>query len=154
MRRESDLKEILERNAGLFLDFETFAIMKKALEKMFSSGALVIIATMAKPCGQKIYKQIIRNAKTNEEALNQLAELLNDQNWGELSLFNVDFERGSGKVIVKNCFEARQHQSGTPCCRFFSSFLAGFMSELLAKNVMIKEEKCAATGNAYCEFKF
>jgi len=148
------LKEILEQNAGLFLDFETFAMMKKALTETFSSGALVIIATMAKPCGQKICKQITRNAKTNEEALNQLTELLNNQNWGELSLSNVNFKRGSGKAIVENCFEARQQQSRTPCCHFFSNFLAGFMSELFAKNVMVKEEKCAACGNAYCEFKF
>lgn len=148
------LKEILEENEGFFLDFETFAEMKKALERTFSSGAMVIIATIAKPCGQRICKQIVAKAKTKEEALNEFSELMNKQNWGELSFFDVDLERGSGKAMVKNSFEARQHQSKGPCCHFFANFIAGFISELFAKNVMVKEDKCAGKGDDHCEFRF
>jgi hypothetical protein len=50
----SSLKEFLEREGGFFLDFETFTLMKKALVETFFSGACVIIATMAMPCGRKI----------------------------------------------------------------------------------------------------
>jgi predicted hydrocarbon binding protein len=149
-----DLKEVLEENAGFFLDFEMFAEMKKALEETFSSGAMVIIAIMAKPCGQRICRQIMGKVKTKEEALSKFSRLVNEQNWGELSFHNFDFPRGSSKAVVKSSFEARQHQSKTPCCHFLANFIAGFMSEMFAKNVMVKEEKCAASGDPYCEFKF
>lgn len=148
------MKEFHEGNDGFFLKFETFAEMKRALEKIFATGSVVIIATMAKPCGQRTCKEIMGKAKTRKEALNQLVELLNKQNWGELSLFDVDFKRGSGRVIVKNSFEARKCRSKTPCCHFFANFIAGFISELFAKNVTVKEEKCAGKGDAHCEFRF
>jgi len=148
------LKEILEENKGFFLDFETFAEMKKTLEETFSSGAMVIIATMAKPCGQRICKRIVGKAKTKKEALNEFSELVNKQNWGELSFFDVNFEKGSGKAVVKNSFEARQCRTRTPCCHFFANFIAGFISELFAKNVIVKENKCAGKGDDHCEFRF
>jgi predicted hydrocarbon binding protein len=148
------LKEVLEENKGFFLDFETFAEMKRALEGTFSSGATVIIATMAKPCGRRICKQIVGKAKMREEALNEFSELVSRQNWGELSFFDVDFEKGSGKAMVRNSFEARQRQSKAPCCHFFANFIAGFISELFNKNVIVKEDKCVGKGDEHCEFRF
>jgi predicted hydrocarbon binding protein len=148
------LKDVLEEKKGFFLDFETFAEMKRALEKTFASGATVIMATMAKPCGRRICKQIKERTKTKKEALDQLSELVSEQNWGELSFFDVDFGKGSGKATVKNSFEARKTVSKTPCCHFFANFIAGFISELFAKNVIVKEEKCAGKGDAQCEFRF
>jgi predicted hydrocarbon binding protein len=109
---------------------------------------------MAKPCGRRICKQIVRRTKTKEEALNELFELLKRQNWGELFFFDIDFEMGSGKIIVKNSFEAWQSRSKTPCCQFFANFIAGFICELFAKNVRVKEDKCAGKGDDYCEFRF
>ncbi|MFQ6064969.1 MAG: V4R domain-containing protein [Candidatus Bathyarchaeia archaeon] len=148
------MKEALEEKKGFFLDFETFAQMKMVLEKTFASGAAVILATMAKPCGQGICRQIKGRTKTEEEALDQLSELMEERNWGELSFFDVDFERGSGKAVVKNSFEARKSLSKSLGCHFFANFIAGFISELFTKNVTVKEEKCAGKGDAQCEFKF
>lgn len=49
------MKEILEENSGFFLDFEMFHEMKRALYETFASGAVVIIASMAKACGRKFW---------------------------------------------------------------------------------------------------
>jgi predicted hydrocarbon binding protein len=148
------MKDLLEQNGGFFLDFETFTLMKKALEETFASGAGVIIATMAKPCGRKICREITRNVKSKEEALNQLCVLMNERNWGDLSFFDVDFDKGSGKAIVKDSFEARRSISKDRSCHFLSNFIAGFMAELFAKKVIVKEVKCAAKGDDHCEFRF
>jgi predicted hydrocarbon binding protein len=148
------LKDLLEQNGGFFLDFETFALMKKALEETFASGAGVIIAAMAKPCGRKICREIMRKAKSKEEALNQFCVLVNEQNWGDLSFFDVDFDKGSGKAIVKGSFEARRSMSRAPCCHFLANFIAGFIAELFDKNVIVKEVKCAGKGDDHCEFRF
>lgn len=154
MEENRGLKEVLEENDGFFLDFEMFSEMKRALEGTFSSGATVIIATMAKPCGQRICKQLIGKVQTREEALNEFSELVSKHNWGELSFVDVDFERGSGKAVVRNSFEVRKSMSKAPCCHFFANFIAGFVSELFAKNVIAKEEKCAGKGDGHCEFRF
>jgi DNA helicase TIP49 (TBP-interacting protein) len=61
------MEDFLEQNDGFFLDFETFGLMKKALEETFASGVGVIIATMAKPCGRRICRENIRNAKSKGE---------------------------------------------------------------------------------------
>jgi predicted hydrocarbon binding protein len=148
------LKEVLEQNRGFFLDFETFVLMKKALEETFASGAGVIIATMAKPCGRKACRKIKGKVKFREEALNQLCLLISEQNWGQLSFVDIDFDRGSGRAVLKDSFEARESMSKVPCCRFFANFMAGFIAELFTKNVVVKEIKCVAKGDEHCEFKF
>jgi predicted hydrocarbon binding protein len=148
------MKDLLERNDGFFLDFETFALMKKALEETFASGAGVIIATMAKPCGRKICREITKKAKSKEGALNQFCVLVNQQNWGDLSFFDVDLDKGSGKAIVKGSFEARKCLSKAPCCHFLANFIAGFIAELFDKKVIVKEVKCAGKGDDHCEFRF
>jgi len=148
------MKDLLEQNGGFFLDFETFALMKKALWETFASGAYVIIATMAKPCGKRMYAEITRKTNSKKETLNQLCILVNEQNWGELSFLDVDFDKGKGRIIVKDSFEARESTSEAPCCHFLSNFLTGFITELFNKNVVVKELKCAGKGDEYCEFRF
>jgi hypothetical protein len=109
----STLREMLEHKGGVFLDFETFALMKKALTETFASGASVIIATMAKPCGRKICKEIMQKTKSKEEALKQFCLLVNEQNWGTLSFLDVDFDKGTGRAIVRNSFETRSTSSNS-----------------------------------------
>lgn len=127
--------------------------MEKALEVLFGSGAAVIIATMAKPCGQRLCEKIMEKADTKEKALEQFCELMIKQNWGEPSFFNVDFKNGSGRVTVRNSFETRRRRTNAPCCHFLRNFMAGFLSELFAKSVMVTEQNCAGEGKPYCEFK-
>jgi predicted hydrocarbon binding protein len=148
------MKDLLEQNGGFFLDFETFALMKRALEETFASGAGVIIATLAKPCGRKICREIIQRTNSKEKALNQLCVLVNERNWGELSFFNIDFDKGSGKAILKDSFEARRCMSKASHCHFVANFIAGFIAELFNKNVIVKEVKCAGKGDEHCEFRF
>jgi predicted hydrocarbon binding protein len=148
------MREALEQNGGFFLPFDSFAKMAEALEATFGSGAKVIIGTMAKPCGQLLCKEIMEKSASKEEALNKLCELVNTYNWGELSFINFDLNKGSGRAMVKNSFETRQRQSKAPCCHFFANFIAGFISELFTKNVIVKEVSCAGKGDDYCEFRF
>lgn len=148
------LRGMLEEHGGFFLRFVMFAEIEEALETMFSTGAAVIIAAMAKPCGQRSCKRIKGKAGTREDVLKQLSKLKGEENWGELSFFDVDFGRGSGRAIVKNSFETRERRSTTPCCHFFRNYLEGFLSELFEKEVKVTEEKCASKGDEHCEFRF
>ena len=47
------MRSILEQSGGFFIEFEMLAEMENALQQLFASGAVVIIATMARSCGEK-----------------------------------------------------------------------------------------------------
>lgn len=148
------MKSILEQNGGFFVEFEMLAAMEDALQQLFASGAVVIIATMAKSCGKKLCQKIRKNLST-EEAIEKLCEALGGWNWGEFSFSLQDVERGMGKLSVKNSLETRvRRASNNFGCHFLSNFMAGFLSELFGKNIAIKERKCAFWEGKVCEFEF
>ena len=141
--------------------FETFNDMVSALELIFSpSAASVILFTAAVKCGAQLYSRMKKEFGTKEEALRRLSELKKEENWGNLTFRDVDFVKGSGKVMVADAFEmmARKagegRETGQPCCNFLRGFLSGFLSELFKKTVTVTEEKCAGKGDEYCEFIF
>jgi predicted hydrocarbon binding protein len=79
---------------------------------------------------------------------------VDERNWGQLSFLEIDLDKGSGRAIVRNCFEARKSVPNNVGCRFLANLIAGFIGELFNKNVIVKEKSCAAKGDDHCEFKF
>jgi len=149
------MKEILEENGGFFLDFEMFHEMKRALYETFASGAVVIIASMAKACGRKLCTKIRGDAEGLEESLSRLSESMSERNWGEFSFSDVDFKNGTGKITVKNSFETREQKAtGKLGCYFLANFTAGFLSELFVRDINVMEKKCVSKGGEHCEFEF
>jgi len=137
--------------------FETFSDMVSALELIFSpSAASVILFTAAVKCGAQSHDRMKEEFGTKEEALRRLSELKREENWGKLTFRDVDFVKGSGKVIVADAFETMTHKTkrDQPCCNFLRGFLSGFLSELFEKTIMVTEEKCAGKGDENCEFAF
>jgi len=149
------MRSVLEQNGGFFVEFEMLAEMENALQQLFASGAIVIIATMAKSCGKKLCQKLRKKDLSVEEAIEKLCETLGGWNWGELNFSNIDMERGLGEFSVKNSLEVRVKKAGDNFgCHFLSNFMAGFLSELFGKNVAVKERRCASLEGRTCEFEF
>jgi len=152
------MKKNLEKRKGFFFSFEAFAEIKESLEKMLSSSASsVILKVMGRSCGEKFCRRIMKEGKSKEEAFERLSKLKSEENWGELTFQDVNFERGSGRVIIKNSFEARalKKSRNSPCCHFLAGFMTGFLSQLFeGKTIAVIEEKCIAKGDEHCEFRF
>jgi len=141
--------------------FVTFDDLVSALELIFSpSAASVILFTAAVRCGAQSYNRMKKEFGTKEEALRHLSELKRKESWGKLTFRDVDFVKGSGKVMVADALEtiARKaeggREAGQPCCNFLRGFLTGFLSELFEKSMVVSEEKCAGNGDEHCEFTF
>lgn len=96
------------------------------------------------------------NEKSQDEGgrANYLSELKSEENWGKLSFFDVDFEKGSGKVVIIDSFGTVARKTSQPCYHFFRGCLACFLSELFVKTIQFNEEKCAGKGDEHCEFIF
>jgi len=151
------MKELLEKNGGFFLRFETFAEIWESLENLFSPTAQAVIKTsMGKLCGERSYHRIARKIGSKREALQYLSQWKSQENWGELSFHEINFERKTGKIIVKKSFETRPLSTSyeSSQCHFFNGFFRGFLTELFGKPIMVTEEKCVAKGDPQCEFRF
>jgi predicted hydrocarbon binding protein len=140
---------------GVLFSFETISEIESALEEILSpSAASMILCTIAKKSGVNSCRKIMKKARTKEKMLNYLSKLKNDDNWGRLSLQNIDFANGSGKIIIIKSFESIARKTIQPCCQLFRGFLEGSLSELFGKNITITEEKCAGKGDKHCKFVF
>ena len=129
--------------------------MENALELIFSpSAASVILHTTAIKCGVHLYQKTKKEFNKKEEALNYLSSLKKEENWGKMSFQEVDFKNGSGRVIIDDSFEVMARKTNQPSCHFLRGFIAGFLSELLKKTIVVTEEKCAGKGDEHCEFIF
>jgi len=149
------LKKNRASKESFLIQFETFGQLEDALELIFSpSAASVILYTTAIKCGVHLYKRAKKEFETKEEALDLFSQLKHEENWGDIVFHDVDFKSGSGKVMVRNLFESVARKTSKPSCHFFRGFLAGFLSELFHKTVVVTEEKCASRGDAHCEFRF
>jgi len=143
------------REGNFTFQFETFGQMENALELIFSpSAASVILYTTAIKCGVHLYQKTKKEFNKKEEALNYLSSLKKEENWGKMAFQEVDFKNGSGRVIIAGSFEAMARKTNQPSCYFFRGFIAGFLSELFKKTIIVTEEKCAGKGDEHCEFIF
>jgi len=143
-------------NKGIFLGFETFSDFKSALEEIFSSpAASVILYEAAKKCGMHFCEKMMEKTGKKEEVLRLLSKLKNEENWGKISFRDVDYKRGSGRVLIFDSFETVVDNGSQLGCQFFRGFLSGFLSKLFGKkNITVVEDKCASKGDRCCKFRF
>jgi len=143
------------REGNFTFQFETFGQIENALELIFSPSATsAILYTTAIKCGVHLYQKTKKEFNKKEEALNYLSSLKKEENWGKMAFQEVNFKDGSGRVIINNSFEAMARKTNQPSCHFFRGFIAGFLSELFKKTIIVTEEKCAGKGDEHCEFVF
>lgn len=137
------------------MSFDIFGVFESGMEEFLSpSAASVILQASADKCGRYLCKRITRKVKTKDKVLAYLSNLKDSMNWGKMSFRDVDFHKGTGKITVLDSFETIARKSSHTCCHFLLGFLAGFLSELFAREIMVTEKECAGKGDAHCEFEF
>ncbi len=143
-------------SGGIWLGFETFSVFKSALEEIFSpSAASVILYETARKCGKCLCEKIMEKTRRKEEVLRLLSKLKSEEKWGKISFRDIDYARGSGRVLIFDSFETLANEGSRLGCHFLRGFLSGFLSKLFEKkNITAVETKCASKGYKYCEFRF
>ena len=146
------MKNRLEQQNSFLFHFQTFNEIKDSLYGTFGVSAYTILYYSGIGTGHRAYERRAANAKTKEETLKLLAgDKIND-NWGEITFQDIDFAKLSGRILLKNCFEARAAKSKQQICYFIKGYLTGFLSGLMQKPVLLDEVKCLAKGDDHCEF--
>jgi predicted hydrocarbon binding protein len=145
------LIEVLEKEQGFLFRFENFVEIETRLENLFLSASSVMLWEMGKACGLNIFKRIMEKSRTKEQAIKLFSELKRQENWGEIIFTELDINKCSGRVIAKGLFEARHRESDKPVCHFFRGVIAGFLSELFSKDIIVTEQKCV--GKKRCSLR-
>jgi predicted hydrocarbon binding protein len=99
--------------------------------------------------GKEVGEHLIEAGIKDDEAVKRILNFLEYCKVGELS-------KGETIRIKENCesiwVKGYAPKWKEPCCFFTTGFLNGFFSAV--KNQHVKETKCIAMGDPYCEWKF
>ncbi|MFQ6085012.1 MAG: V4R domain-containing protein [Candidatus Bathyarchaeia archaeon] len=150
------IQDLLDRwQAFVFRDV-TFSDLKKGLEETFPHAiASDLLTTVGRGCGQRSCSRLMEEhgLKSRPDVLRRIAEIKEEERWGEFDFSEIEFEKLAGKVIVRKSFEARNFgPSKYTVCDFVRGYLSGFLSKLLDQRILIEETKCIARGDGLCEF--
>jgi predicted hydrocarbon binding protein len=94
--------------------------------------------------GKRVGEHLMEAGIGEEEAVKRVLHLLEYCKVGKVSM-------GETLRMVQNC-ESFMIQAEEPSCHFTTGFLNGFFSAV--KNHHVKETKCIAMGDPYCEWEF
>jgi predicted hydrocarbon binding protein len=117
-----------------------------------------IVYGMGEAAGRTFYKGLGRqiNTETLKSHLKDVVELDTAQGWGDFTLTNLDSNKMTASVTVRNGFECAHLQgadSPSHTCDFVRGHLAGLFSEMFGKRVNVTETLCVACGHDKCQFE-
>ena len=94
--------------------------------------------------GRKVGERLMEAELGENEAVKRVLHLLEHCKVGKVSIYDT-------LKMVQNC-ESFMMRGEEPSCYFTTGFLNGFFSAV--KNLHVKEVKCIAMGDPYCEWEF
>jgi predicted hydrocarbon binding protein/KaiC/GvpD/RAD55 family RecA-like ATPase len=99
--------------------------------------------------GKQVGKRLLEAGLREDEAVKRVLNFINQSKIGKVTV-NETIK------IVENCESAQtkifKTKEKVPSCYFTTGFLNGFFSAI--KNQYVKEVKCIAMGDPYCEWEF
>ena len=119
------------------------------------SGASVLHYDTGKAVGKRIATTLKKVFGVEGMDLVQaIIQAVQATGWGILEAQDIDFKRGKGTIIIRECFEAlawRKKPYNT--CHWARGYIAGASSVTFGQPVKVVEVKCLAAGDEYCQFK-
>jgi predicted hydrocarbon binding protein len=140
---------------AVIMPIGSFWALLDKLEKILTpSGLTALHYDAGKNVGEHTAVRLKEIYKLNcDELIQAFAQAEKAIGWGIMEFQEVNFERLSGKVIVRNSFEAAAWgKKNYEICDWTRGAIAGFMSVIFGKPVEAKEVKCLANGAEHCEF--
>lgn len=121
---------------------------------LMHSGLAAVLYGAGKRVGEYVAIRTQERFKLNQNALiSALAQIVQSAGWGITEIKNMNFEKLSATIVVKDCFEAEAwRKKPYTVCHWTRGYLAGYMSTVFGKPIEAVEIKCMAKGDEHCEF--
>jgi predicted hydrocarbon binding protein len=149
----SNCSKLLKDGKAFIMRVVTFTDFKKVLEERFASGAFTIFYELGLGCGRRSCQRLMQKYPDRVRLLKAIARYKRNERWGKIK-FELDPEKGTGKVFVTESFEAKQYgPSQHPICYFFKGYLEGALSQAFNKPLRASEIECIAKGDKQCVFQ-
>jgi predicted hydrocarbon binding protein len=125
------------------------------IRRKFGSAGEAMLYYQGFSIGFEIYDEYAKIAKS--EKLEDLIEVATAVNmtlgWGIVDKVRVNIEKGTAKFRMYHNFECELGENnGKPYSQFYRGAIAGLFTRFFGKEVEVKETKCIAKGDPYCEF--
>jgi len=140
---------------SIVMKIKTIAGSFNRLYGKFGSGASFILYEMGKAAGQERAKNL--SEKYDLDKLTILKIILAERaakGWGIPEIEKFDEKKAEATINVQELFECVLFRSRNKEAKsqFFRGYLAGVLSQLFGKNVLVVEDECVAKGDPKCKF--
>lgn len=126
----------------------------KDIKVELGEAGKVFLYYQGEEVGKSIYENYGKYAPLEEGMLTLFAELVKAVGWGIVEIVYSNLIEGIFTIRVYNSIECEFCEtSNEPCGYFAKGVLAGLLSKITGKKIEVKETKCIAMGDPYCQFE-
>ena len=129
----------------------------KVIAEEFGSGAEALFYHIGFRAGYKVVDYWKRASGLNGEELITLAlEVVKALNWiSDYKMIEVDLGKGREAFRVWDQMDCKpfEGKKEKPTSHYFRGITSGYISRVMDKHIVLKEKKCIAVGDPYCEFE-
>ncbi len=126
----------------------------EGIRERLGEGGLHLLQHLGHGVGTKIYEYHIQRAGVSsaEDVINVLNAVISGHRWGKI----IHSERDDNKLCIRifrlwEC-EVLKGKVDKPASNFFKGVLTGLFSAFYGKEVIVREAKCIALNDPYCEY--
>ena len=122
---------------------------------LFQSGAKVIISEAGKAAGERYAEKVPKQTQANSVLFLKIAvQRFTDAGLGKIEVSHLDPEKAEITFRIRdNFFAEMRNKDETTYCNIVASFASGMYKRVMGKKADVKEIKCVANGDAYCEWQ-
>jgi len=133
----------------------TIAELQKFIEEKFGKNGQKAIYLAAKEAGKKYVGVFKKQHNPPFQALiDWCVNIMQLSGWGKFTVINADYKNLTATFhVVDSPITNLIGKRKEPVDFFISGFLAGGTTIIFNQDFDVKEIKCTATGNQYCEFE-
>jgi predicted hydrocarbon binding protein len=139
---------------------DAIRLIRDELVRLGGEGGRVILDTAGYVSGREEGNALLTQArahgvKSPESLPAAILTAVEETNmgYGKITIDDINFGTWTFKISVANSFEVDSTgRSGRPTCIFILSYLKGFFSQLVDKDLGGKEVECRSKGDQSCKF--
>lgn len=152
--------KMAQRTPSVILSYDQLFFAIDRFRSIAGEGGAVLFYHIGLYIGEsrfKFLKPILEKLNIHKaEIIELMLDLGRSYGLYNAKLINLDLNKCTGIIHIYESFEATPIRGSRekPSCHFVRGDIAGMLSNLLDKRIIVLEKKCIASGNQYCELYF